>query len=122
MANGKSYDLRDIPTEFLEAQVKELDFQPALSLNDIARIIAREWAREQKDSYPNLASLKCTSYESQRYSVYSILHYQPLEEILNKKYSKLVHGTEIYYYKKGKKSSVISWLNDDFRGTMENPL
>lgn len=120
--SGKTYDINDIPLEFIDKYIRNLYFCPAKTLSDIATSLAREWAKTQNDEHYWLAKLKSTSFEPQKYSVYSIIHYEPLENMLDELYKKLTHGSNIYYFRKHDKRSVERWLGDDFRGTMENPF
>lgn len=120
--SGKTYDINDIPLGFIDKYIRNLNFCPALTLNNIASSLAKTWAKEQKDERHHLATLKASSYEHVKYSLLGIHHYEKLEDMLDKLYKKLVHGSDIYYFRKRDGRSVERWLCDNFRGTMENPF
>ena len=122
------YDVNDIPQEFIDEQItriaKDWGCTPARTLWDICDGIARHWAKKQNDPSPWLARIEATGWEPVPGSVYSIYRNSIVEMVLvNKGFKSLKHNSEFYWFpKRVTYTSVVRWLGDDFRGTMENPF
>lgn len=115
-------DAQEIPTTFIQATIKNISFQPAVDLSSICEIVARDWAKTQGMEHYWHAILQATSWEEWGlHSVCKRYHCAPVEQVLmSLGYKFIGHESRIYYYK-GSRGKVTRWLNDDFRGTMENP-
>ena len=122
------YNVNDIPQEFIGEQLtriaKNWGCTPARSLSDICDAIAKEWAKSVNDPSPWLARIEATAWEPVSGSVYSIYRNTIVEMwLINKGFKSLKHNSEFYWFpKRVTYKSVEHWLNDDFRGTMENPF
>lgn len=123
------YNTKDIPVEELEDIIKAIHKQgfgatgPAMSSSDLYCWIARVYARRTNKPYPHLARLECTYEKRNRMSVYSVPHCEPVDEILRKYFKVYSTSDTDYWYKPTTTlKSIQHWLNDDMRGTMENPI
>lgn len=121
------YNVSDIPEDFIKEQLQKIHKNWGSSLgrdlSDICCDVARAWAQQVNDPYPHLARLEATSYEKVSWSVYSIYHNTTIERMLtDMEFQSFKHGTSFYWFpKRVSLKSVTRWLNDDYRGTMENP-
>ena len=115
-------DAQEIPTTFIQATIKDISFQPAVDLSSICEIVARDWAKTRGTECYWHAILQATSWEEWgQHSVSKRYHCAPVEQVLESLGYKFIgYESRIYYYK-GSRGKVTRWLNDDFRGTMENP-
>lgn len=123
------YNAAVMDDEFLQGQINELKqywgSQPARTLNDICTSIAEVWAKKYGDPAPHMARMGATSYEKVSWSVYGIYHCTPVEYLLEQNgFKSISKGTETYWWPASKYTirEVEHWLNDDFRGTMEDPF
>ena len=122
------YNVSDISEDFIKEQLQKIhkDWGSTLGrdLSDICCDVAQAWAQHVNDPCPHLARLKATSYEKSQWSVYSIYHNTTIERMLTDMgFRSLKYNSSFYWFpKKVSIKSVTRWLNDDFRGTMENPF
>lgn len=122
------YNADEIPAEVLEEIIKEIHKRgfgaagPAITSSDMYCWIAREWARRIGAKWPHLAHLKCTFEHRNSASVYGVPHCNTVDKILYKYFNSYGTSDEDYWYKKSTSlKSVIRWMHDAMRGTMENP-
>ena len=123
------YDASEVPTKVLEEIIQEIHKRgfgaagPARLSSNLYSDIAAELAKRDNLPRPFTARLRCWYEKRNRLSVYSVPHCNPVDEILYKYFDSYSTGGEDYWYKKSTKlEDVIRWLNDDMRGTMENPF
>jgi len=121
------YNVSDIPEDFIKEQLQKINRNWGSTLgrglSDICCDVAQAWAKRVNDPYPHLARLEATSYEKASWSVYSIYHNITIEQMLTDMgFQSLKLDTSFYWFpKRVSLKSVTRWLNDDYRGTMENP-
>ncbi len=122
------YDAAEIPAGTLEEIIKGIHKRgfgaagPAITSSAMYHWIAEEYARQIGAKWPHLSYLKCTYEHHDRRSVYGVPHCDVVDKILYKYFNTYAHGDEDYWYKKSTTlKSVLRWLGDDMRGTMENP-
>ena len=123
------YDAAEIPTNVLEEIIQEIHKRgfgaagPARTSYNLYSDIAEELAKRDNLPRPFTAHLKCTYEKRNRFSVYSVPHCNEVDKILYKYFDSYGNSDEDYWYKKTTKlGDVLNWLNDDMRGTMENPF
>lgn len=124
-----SYNASIIPTAELEdiiRTIRGLGFGaagPAMCSTKMYHRIATMYAKRTGKPWPHLARLECTYEKRNSSSVYAVPHCEPADAILHKYFGLYSTGDEDYWYIEPTTIEDIKhWLNDDFIGTMENPI